>query len=361
MLATSHYPESADNPSGKPRGSVLTVEFEVLGRRFTALNGGPQFAINPSISFFVFSDTTARTDALWAELAQAGKVLMPLDKYPWSERYGWVQDRFGVSWQVMTTQRAAEGSRIVPCLMFSGAQYGRAEEAMKAYTAVFPDSRVVQLERYGAQGYYIPLRPEVAESLHRGDTIRVGFKAEDWLKPADKAIAQVAKENGGVYAPREHQRELETKQATKSDADALSPANLVAGNIRRLERLVAYGLASQLPEGRWRVPSDLIAKLESRERTHSRPRLQIDKFSPAKREPAAPLITDLEKERVTIGEGAAQRLGLAFVANPQRFRGQLVPAPAGPSGTEYVQVVDYRHRQLALVPKPKDAERKKKY
>ena len=150
VLATSHYPESADNPSGKPRGSVLTVEFEVLGRRFTALNGGPQFAINPSISFFVFSETIARTDALWAELAQAGKVLMPLDKYPWSERYGWVQDRFGVSWQVMTTQRAAEGSRIVPCLMFSGAQYGRAEEAMKAYTAVFPDSRVVQLERYGA-------------------------------------------------------------------------------------------------------------------------------------------------------------------------------------------------------------------
>ena len=150
VLATSHYPESADNPSGKPRGSVLTVEFEVLGRRFTALNGGPRFAINPSISFFVFSDTAARTDALWAELGQSGKVLMPLDKYPWSERYGWVQDRFGVSWQVMTTQRAAEGSRIVPCLMFSGAQYGRAEEAMKAYTAVFPDSRVVQLERYGA-------------------------------------------------------------------------------------------------------------------------------------------------------------------------------------------------------------------
>ena len=60
---------------------------------------------------------------------------------------------------------------------------------------------------------------------------------------------------------------------------------------------------------------------------------------------------------MTIGEGAAQRLGLTFVANPQRFRGQLVPAPAGPSGTEYVQVVDYRHRQLALVPKPKDAER----
>jgi Protein of unknown function (DUF3363) len=207
------------------------------------------------------------------------------------------------------------------------------------------------------QGYYIPVRPEVAESLHRGDKIRVAFKAENWLKPADRAIAQVAKENGGVYAPREHQRELETKQDAKVGADALSPANLIEGNIRRLERLGAYGLVTQLPDGRWRVPFDLIAQLESRELTHSRSRLQIDKFSPPQREPAAPPITDLEKERVTIGEGVAQRLGLAFVANPLRFRGQLVPAPAGPSGTEYVQVVDYRHRQLALVPKPKEAER----
>jgi hypothetical protein len=207
------------------------------------------------------------------------------------------------------------------------------------------------------QGYYIPLRREVAETLHRGDTIRVGSKAEGWLKPADQAIAQVAKENGGVYAPVEHQRELETKQATKADADALSPADLVAGNVRRLERLVAYGLASQLPDGRWRVPSDLIAQLESRERTHPHSRLQIDKFPPAQSEPAAPPITDLEKERVMIGERAAQRLGLSFVPTPQRFRGQLVPGPPGPSGREYVQVVDYRHRQLALVPKPKDAER----
>ena len=70
-------------------------------------------------------------------------------KYPWSERYGWVQDRFGVPWQVMTS-RAPGGAGIVPCLMFADGQHGRAEEAMNAYTAVFPDSRVVHIERYGA-------------------------------------------------------------------------------------------------------------------------------------------------------------------------------------------------------------------
>ncbi|MEO5769801.1 MAG: VOC family protein [Polyangia bacterium] len=150
VLATSHYPESLDNPSGKPRGSVLTVDFEVLGQRFTALNGGPHFVINPSISFFVHTDTAARTDQLCAALGQGGRQLMPPGSYPWSERYGWVQDRFGVSWQVMTGPRTPGVPGIVPCLMFANAQHGRAEEAMKAYTAVFPESRIVQIERYGA-------------------------------------------------------------------------------------------------------------------------------------------------------------------------------------------------------------------
>jgi predicted 3-demethylubiquinone-9 3-methyltransferase (glyoxalase superfamily) len=147
VLATSHYPQSLDNPSGKPRGSVLTVEFEVLGRRFTALNGGPHLVINPSISFFVHTDTSERTDQLCAALGEGGTYLMPPGTYPWSTRYGWVQDRFGVSWQVMTSKPAPG---IVPCLMFADTQHGRAEEAMKAYTAVFPDSRVVRIERYGA-------------------------------------------------------------------------------------------------------------------------------------------------------------------------------------------------------------------
>jgi predicted 3-demethylubiquinone-9 3-methyltransferase (glyoxalase superfamily) len=150
VLATSHYPESLDNPSGKPRGSVLTVDFEVLGRRFTALNGGPLFVINPSVSFFVHTDTAARTDELCAELAQGGRYLLAPGKFPWSERYAWVEDRFGVSWQVTTSERAPGGAAIVPCLMFADAQHGRAEEAMRAYAAVFPDSRIVHIERYGA-------------------------------------------------------------------------------------------------------------------------------------------------------------------------------------------------------------------
>jgi predicted 3-demethylubiquinone-9 3-methyltransferase (glyoxalase superfamily) len=149
VTAVAHYPESFDNPGGKPRGSVVTVDFEVAGQRFTALNGGPQFVVNPSISFFVHAASTDETERLSSALAEGGRVLMPLDAYPWSERYAWVQDRFGVSWQVIAGRRD-DGPVVTPCLMFSGVQSGRAEEAMRHYLRVFPESRVERVERYTA-------------------------------------------------------------------------------------------------------------------------------------------------------------------------------------------------------------------
>jgi predicted 3-demethylubiquinone-9 3-methyltransferase (glyoxalase superfamily) len=148
VIATSHYPAKVDNPGGRPRGSVLTVEFEIAGQRFTALNGGPIFVLNPSVSFFVHVDSAAAVDALYGALAEGGEALMPLDRYPWSERYGWIKDRFGVSWQVMTGRRSALGPTIVPCLMFSGVVSGRAEEAMRFYAGLFPAGKIESVERY---------------------------------------------------------------------------------------------------------------------------------------------------------------------------------------------------------------------
>jgi predicted 3-demethylubiquinone-9 3-methyltransferase (glyoxalase superfamily) len=150
ITATSRYPESSDNPSGRPRGSVLTVELELAGQGFTLLNGGPFFVANPSISFFVRIDTSAQAERLFALLAEGGEVLMALDAYPWSERYGWVKDRFGVSWQVMAGRRQPGGATIVPCLMFAGSQHGRAEEAMRVYAGIFPGGRIESVERYAA-------------------------------------------------------------------------------------------------------------------------------------------------------------------------------------------------------------------
>lgn len=150
VVATSRYPESGENPSGRPPGSVLTVEVELEGQRFTLLNGGPIFSINPSISFFVHVDTPADADRVYGALLEGGEALMPIDNYPWSERYGWVKDRFGVSWQVMAGRRPPGAARIVPCLMFVGKQHRRAEEAIQLLTGIFPGGKIEAIERYAA-------------------------------------------------------------------------------------------------------------------------------------------------------------------------------------------------------------------
>lgn len=148
VITTSYYPQTIDNPSGKLRGSVLSVEFEIADQRFTVVNGGPVFTLNPSISFFIHVDALADADRLFKAFTEGGETLMPLDRYPWSERYGWVTDRFGVSWQVIAGRREKGGAVIVPCLMFARAQHGQAEKAMRFYSGVFSDSRIDRIERY---------------------------------------------------------------------------------------------------------------------------------------------------------------------------------------------------------------------
>ncbi len=149
ITALARFPESTDNPAGKPRGSVITAEFTVAGQKFTALNGGPNFVINPSISLFVQVSRADLAETYFAQLAAGGAVLMPLAEYPWSARYGWVQDRFGVSWQVMF-RPDAEPVTIYPCLMFAGPQHGKAEKALADYVRIFPNAKVNSLARYEA-------------------------------------------------------------------------------------------------------------------------------------------------------------------------------------------------------------------
>ncbi len=150
-LAVARYPAGLANPSGRPPGSVLVAEIELAGQRFTLLNGGPIFKPNPTVSFFVRADTADEVDRLHGALSDGGYELMPLGAYPWSPRYAWVQDRFGVSWQLIAGRRNVGPATIVPCLMFAGAQHGRAAQAIQLYTRVFPGSSVQGLEFY-AQG-----------------------------------------------------------------------------------------------------------------------------------------------------------------------------------------------------------------
>jgi predicted 3-demethylubiquinone-9 3-methyltransferase (glyoxalase superfamily) len=83
------------------------------------------------------------------EVFRWGKALMPLDKYPFSERYGWVQDEYGVSWQlILTNPEGEERPFIIPSLFFVGNVCGKAEEAIKFYTSVFSNSKQGRIVRY---------------------------------------------------------------------------------------------------------------------------------------------------------------------------------------------------------------------
>ena len=114
-----------------------------------AISAGPLFKFNPSISFHVKCRTTAEVDALWAKLSEHGKVLMELGQYPRSERFGWVQDKYGLSWQIISTGGTAITQTITPVLMFVGVVCGKAEAAVTFYTSVFHDSKVGQVIRHG--------------------------------------------------------------------------------------------------------------------------------------------------------------------------------------------------------------------
>ncbi len=129
----------------------LVVTFESEGQKFMCLNGGPMFQPNPSISFFVLFEKVEEVEQAWEKLSKEGRVLMPLDKYDWSEKYGWVQDRFGISWQLSYGKWSDVGQKFTPTLMFTGAQSGKAEEAIRFYTSVFNPSSVVGILKYGAQ------------------------------------------------------------------------------------------------------------------------------------------------------------------------------------------------------------------
>jgi predicted 3-demethylubiquinone-9 3-methyltransferase (glyoxalase superfamily) len=129
------------------KGTVTTVSFQLEGQDFTALNGGPHFKFTPAVSFYVACETPQEIDELWQKLSEGGTVLMELDKYPFSEKFGWVADRFGLSWQL---NLASFPQKITPCLMFVGEQNGRAEEAMNFYASLFKNSSIDRVERYSA-------------------------------------------------------------------------------------------------------------------------------------------------------------------------------------------------------------------
>jgi len=126
----------------------MVVTFELDGTKFMGLNGGAQFKPNAAISFYVTLESREVLERAWHLLIAGGSALMPLQAYEWSEQYGWVQDRFGVSWQLSLGGSDEVGQRFVPLLMFCGNQQGKASAAMDYYVSVFADSAILFIAKY---------------------------------------------------------------------------------------------------------------------------------------------------------------------------------------------------------------------
>ena len=93
ILNVARYGDDAAKVSGRPKGSVMTVSFQLDGQQFVALNGGPVFSFSPAISFVVNCQTQQEVDELWDKLSAGGE----------QQQCGWLKDKYGVTWQIVPT------------------------------------------------------------------------------------------------------------------------------------------------------------------------------------------------------------------------------------------------------------------
>lgn len=134
---------------GTPSGDVELLSVRIAGLEFQMISAGPYFRFTPAISFLVSCDSDGEVDRLWASLNEGGRALMPLDEYPFSPRYGWTEDRYGLSWQIMHDGGRRAAPKITPTMMFTGDRCGKAEEAILLYASTLPDSELLDVLRYG--------------------------------------------------------------------------------------------------------------------------------------------------------------------------------------------------------------------
>ncbi|RSL34688.1 VOC family protein [Salibacterium salarium] len=168
-----------------PSSDSHLVSFELWGQKFLSINAGPIFKFNPTVSFMVNFDPKRDKEAgekinkVWSKLSEGGTVLMPLDKYSFSDKYGWIQDKYGLSWQlILTNPEGEERPTIMPSLMFVGDQYNKAEEAIHYYLSVFNNAKKGSITRY----------PQGMEPDKEGTIMFSDFILENqWLVAMDSA------------------------------------------------------------------------------------------------------------------------------------------------------------------------------
>lgn len=124
-------------------GDILTQSVQLANQEFILLNGGPEFKATPSISYMITCTSETQLQVLWQELSEGGKLLMNLANYPGVGQFGWLEDRFGISWQFSLDQ-SSSSQKITPCFMFSGEQYGNASRAVAEWIEVFQSGEILE-------------------------------------------------------------------------------------------------------------------------------------------------------------------------------------------------------------------------
>jgi len=140
-----------------PSGDCDIVSFDLAGYPFMAISAGPLFRFNPSVSFMVNFDPAKdpaaeeHLNSAWEKLSEGGSSLMPLGEYSFSKRYGWLKDKYGLSWQlILSNPGGEERPFIVPSLLFTESVWGKAEEASEFYISVFKNAKRGGIYRYPA-------------------------------------------------------------------------------------------------------------------------------------------------------------------------------------------------------------------
>lgn len=154
-LYTSIFKDSKINSlttiTDTPSGDCDIVTFTLCQQDLMAISAGPYFKLNPAISLFVACDDEQEIENIWNALIDGGKELMPYDTYPWAKKYGWLQDKFGLSWQLSLNEVGPLQQKITPMLMFTQDKAGKTKEAIEKYTSLFPNSQTTMLVPYAKE------------------------------------------------------------------------------------------------------------------------------------------------------------------------------------------------------------------
>lgn len=136
--------------------------FNLNGLQFNALNGGNIFQFTNAISLFIKTNDPNEIDSIWNQLKKNGTILMDLDEYPWCKKYGWVTDKYGLSWQLFLNEAPLQ---ILPALLFVDKQFGNAQNAIDLYCSLFKDSKIVSIVKFDEENEGFKNKIQYAEFI----------------------------------------------------------------------------------------------------------------------------------------------------------------------------------------------------